>query len=122
MNMKTTFPVIAILLAGLLVITGMMTINYLDARDRLALHDKLWHFAETCTPIIAWIEAEHIRTGAYPSSLPAEFDVILSKIEPDASYETSQSNTVFSIGFGDYAEDWFHYYWNSDRGEWMWDG
>jgi hypothetical protein len=113
---------ITVLLPVLLLVAGLAAIDCLDLRQRLAHHDELWNFTRTCTPIIAWLESERARSGAYPAVLPTRFKAVLDKVQPKPWYGTSVSNTAFSIGFGDYGKDGFQYHWDSDRLEWMWNG
>ena len=122
MKRTTTTVLAAALLLCVIAALVAFIIDYVDTKQRLALHDKLWHFAEYSTPIIAWLEAERERAGTYPSELPENFKAVLQQTQPPARYSTSQSNTVFRIGFGDYVEDDFEYYWNSHTAEWYWDG
>lgn len=121
MKRTSIFALASVLLLCVFAAWAAIIVDYVDAKERLALHDQLWHLSEQCTPIILWLETEKMKTGGYPQELPPEMMKTIQEFKPRGRYGSSNSNQ-FGIGCGEYSVDGFEYYWQSEKGAWWWNG
>lgn len=74
-----------------------------------------------CAPILEWLCERRAADGRYPGKLTPEHEQVLKSFQPHGKYELLDDGGRFILSHGDYAEDGFSFFWDSENQSWYMD-